>query len=76
MDSFLESLSQTVLQEHSEFLSISNLFLHLKTDKKLIIPEIALLCHTQLKSFQELKRYSQEEGLKKAEHSCINHIFP
>lgn len=49
MVSFLESLSHAVLQEHSPFLSLSNLLLHLKTDKKLIIPEIALFCHTQLK---------------------------
>lgn len=63
MVSFLESLSHAVLQKHSQFLSLSNL-LHLNTDKKLIMPEIALFCHTQLKSFRELKRYLQEEGLK------------
>lgn len=41
---FLESLSHAVIQMHSEFLSLSNLLLSLKTYKKLIIPEISLLC--------------------------------
>lgn len=44
VSSFLESLSHAVIQVHSEFLSLSNLLLCLKNDKKLIIPEISLLC--------------------------------
>lgn len=57
-----KSLTCSITRAQS--VSFSNLLLHFKTDKKLIIPEIALLCHTQLKSVLELKRYLQEEGLK------------